>query len=221
MKANMRGNTLFAAGFLALYVLMVFGIYLLPGDLPFEMVQENGVVENLSAGGYFFFCLILLYLHLTGVVLTGPAPGFFVLLLGLRELDFHERLTTMGMFKIKFFLSTEVPWPEKMVVALLIAGILVYGVVYVRQILPGCKKALLDARPWAVSVVCGIACALISKLVLDGNSGMIAVLLPMLENPRVLSGIMEECLELFIPVFFIMALMQYIAFEKNDHFQTV
>jgi hypothetical protein len=56
----------------------------------------------------------------------------------------------------------------------------------------------------------------VSKLVLDGNSGMIAALLPMLENPRVLSGIMEECLELFIPVFFIMALIQYIAFDKFD-----
>jgi hypothetical protein len=56
----------------------------------------------------------------------------------------------------------------------------------------------------------------VSKLVLDGNSEMIAFFLPMLENPRVLSGIMEECLELFIPVFFIMALIQYIAFEKSD-----
>ncbi len=223
MKAKTRENTLLVAGILALYVLMVFGIYLMPGDLPSEMVQENGVVENLSAGGHFFFCLILLYLNLTGTVKTGLAPGFFVLLLGLRELDFHERFTAMGMFKIKFFLSPEVPWPEKMVVTLLIAGLLAYGVVYVRQILPGFKKALLNARPWAVSVVCGVACALVSKLVLDGNSGMIAALLPMLENPRVLSGIMEECLELFIPVFFIMALIQYIAFDKfdkNDHFQT-
>ncbi|MCA1787760.1 MAG: hypothetical protein LC657_17435 [Desulfobacteraceae bacterium] len=213
----MRQNTLLIAGVLALYVLMVTGIYLMPGDLPSELVRENGVVENLSAGGHFFFCFVLLYLNLTGMVKTGPAPGLFVLLLGLRELDFHERFTTMGMFKIKFFLSPEVSWPEKMVVMLLIAGLVAYGVVYVRKILPGCKKALLDAGPWAVSVVCGVACALISKLVLDGNSDMIAFLLPMLDNPRVLSGIMEECLELFIPVFFIMALIQYIAFDKKDH----
>ena len=57
---------------------------------------------------------------------------------------------------------------------LLIAGLLAYGVVYVRQIPP------------------------------------------MLENPRGFSGIMEECLELFIPVFFIMAQIQYIAFETSD-----
>jgi len=221
MKAKTRENTLFAAGVLTLYVLMVFGIYLMPEELASELVRENGAVENLSAGGYFFFCLILLYLNLTGTVKTGLAPGFFVLLLGLRELDFHERFTTMGMFKIKFFLSPEVPWPEKMVVTLLIIGLLTYGVVYVRQFLPVFKKALLDARPWAVSVVCGAACALISKLVLDGNSGMIAAILPMLDNPKILSGIMEECLELFMPVFFIMALIQYIAFEKNDHFHTV
>ena len=57
---------------------------------------------------------------------------------------------------------------------LLIAGLLAYGVVYVRQIPP------------------------------------------MLENPSGFSGIMEECLELFIPVFFIMALIQYTAFEKSN-----
>lgn len=221
MKTKTRQNTLLIAELLVLYGLMVFGIYFMPGDLPAEMVRENGVVENLSAGGHFFFCLVLLYLHLTGLVRTGPAPGFFVLLLGLRELDFHERFTTMGMFKIKFFLSPEVPWPEKMVILLLIAGLLAYGVVYGKRILPGFKKALLGARPWAVSVVCGVACAVISKLVLDGNSGMIAFFLPMLENPGVFSGIMEECLELFIPVFFIMALIQYIAFDKKNHFQAV
>jgi len=216
MKATIRENTLLIAGVLAFYVLMVTGIYLMPGDLPAELVRENGVVENVSAGGHFFFCFVLLYLHLTGVARTGPAPGFFVLLLGLRELDFHERFTSMGMFKIKFFFSPEVPWTEKIVVTLLIAGLLAYGVIYVRQILPGFKKALLNARPWAVSVVCGVACALTSKLVLDGNSEMIAFFLPMLENPRGFSGIMEECLELFIPVFFIMALIQYTAFEKSN-----
>jgi len=221
MKTKTRQNTLLIAELLVLYGLMVFGIYLMPGDLPAEMVRENGVVENLSAGGHFFFCVVLLYLHLTNLVRTGPAPGFFVLLLGLRELDFHERFTTMGMFKIKFFLSPEVPWPEKMVILLLIAGFLAYGFFYGKRILPGFKKALLGARPWAVSVFCGVACAVISKLVLDGNSGMIAFFLPMLETPRVFSGIMEECLELFIPVFFIMALIQYTAFEKKDHVQTV
>jgi hypothetical protein len=224
MKARTRVNTLLVAEVLVLYFLMVNVIYLMPGDLSSKLVRENGVVEILSAGGHFFFCFVLLYLKLAGLVSTSSAPGFFVLLLGLRELDFHDRFTTMGIFKIKFFLSPEVPWPEKMLIMFLIIGLLAYGIVCMRHFLPGFKKALLDARPWAVSVACGIIFAIVSKLVFDGNSKMMAYILPVLENPRELSVIMEECLELFIPVFFIMALIQYIAFDefdKSDHFQTI
>ena len=213
MKVKKQNNSTPAAILFALYLLMVIGIYLLPGNMSAEIVRENGVVEIFSAAGYFFFCLLLVWCNLKGTVITRLAPGVLVFFLGLRELDFHVRFTTMGMFKSRFFISPDVPLPEKVLVTLFILGLLLYTGIYFQKTLPEFTQALRGARPWAVSVVCGVACALVSKLVLDGNSGMIASVLPMLENPKMLSAIMEECLELFIPVFFIRALFQY----KADH----
>jgi hypothetical protein len=204
-----RENSIAVVKIFAFYIAMVIGIYLLPGKLPYETVRENGIIEIFSAGGHFLFCFFLVYFNVVGAINTRFAPAVFVFLLGLRELDFHARFTTMGMFKIKFFLSPDVPFGEK---AIVISGILalgIYAVFYFRQSLPIFKKALVNGSPWAVSVICGIACGVISKFLLDGNSGMIQALLPMLESPRVLSMIMEECIELFIPVFFIRALLQY------------
>jgi hypothetical protein len=120
----------------------------------------------------------------------------------------------MGMFKSRFYVSPEVPVAEKIIVLVGVLTLAVYAVFYFRRSLPGFRKALAKGRPWAISVVCGIACVLISKVLLDGNSGMIQALLPMLENPRVLARIMEECIELFIPIFFIRALLQY-GWEKR------
>lgn len=204
-----RGDGIAAATIFSLYVLLVSGIYLLPGYLPEAMVRENGPVEVLSAGGYFLFCLFLLYGNYSGAVRTRVAPGVFVFLLGLRELDFHVHFTTMGMFKSRFFISPDVPLLEKTIVTFGIVALLVYAFLYFRHALPRVKKALMKGRSWAVFTVCGVACAVCSKALLDGNAKMIANLLPMMESPRTLVRIMEECLELFIPIFFIGALLRY------------
>jgi len=93
---------------LLLFVLYV-GVILLPPDLTLMMVVENGPVEMLSAVGllgaaFWLFCR-------TGRNTSGQpiTAGFLVLLLGLRELDFHARFTTMGVFKTKYYLSPLVP----------------------------------------------------------------------------------------------------------------
>ena len=190
----------------AVYVLLVIGITLMPEKISQEMVRENGPVEVLSAAGYFLFCLFLFYFNYIGAVRTSFAPGFFIFLLGLRELDFHARFTTMGMFKSRFFVSPEVPVVEKFLVILFIISLLAYGIIYLRRSLPGFKKDVFRARPYAVSVACAIGCTLLSK-VLDGNSIIFKSLLPMLENPATFARTVEECLELFIPILFIHALL--------------
>jgi hypothetical protein len=192
----------------AVYALLVGGIYLLPDHISHVIVKENGPVEILSAAGYFLFCIFLIRFNYAGVIKTGFAPGFLLFFLGLRELDFHVRFTTMGIFKIKFFLSPQVPFTEKIIVTIFIISLIAYGVIYLRRTLPGFKKDLLSGRPYAFSIVVAVGCIFISKL-LDGNSKIFEVLFPMLENPKMLSVMMEECLEMFIPVFFIQALFQY------------
>lgn len=190
------------------YFLLVGGISLLPDHIAHEIVKENGPVEVLSAAGYFLFCIFLIRFNYTGDIKTSFAPGFFLFFLGLRELDFHARFTTMGIFKTKFYVSPQVPFAEKIIVTIFILSFIAYGIIYLRRTLPGFKKDLLSGRPYAFSIAAAIGCIGISKL-LDGNSTIFGAIFPMLENPRLLSVTMEECVEMFIPIFFIRALFQY------------
>lgn len=208
MQEQDRSNGICLLRIVAVYVLLVVGISLLPGRLPYEMVREHGPIETLSAAGYFYFCLFLFHFNYIGAVKTSFAPGFFVLLLGLRELDFHQRFTTMGMFKTKFFISPGVPGAEKIIVTMLLAGLLIYGIIYLRRSLPTFKGDLFGGRPSSFSIACAVGCAVLSKF-LDGNSEIFAAMFPMVENFETFSITVEECLELFIPVFFIQALLQY------------
>jgi hypothetical protein len=114
----------------------------------------------------------------------------------------------MGMFKIKFFISPGVPLTEKLIVTIFIVSLLSYAIWYLRGTLPAFKRNVLAGRPYAFSIACGVGCIVLSKA-LDGNSEIFKVLFPMVENPATLSRTVEECLELFIPIFFIRALLQY------------
>ena len=192
----------------AAYVLLVVTISLLPGNIPYETVKEGGPIETLSAGGYFLFCIFLFHFNWIEAIKTAVAPGFFVLLLGLRELDFHARFTTMGMFKSRFYISPDVPIVEKAIVGTFVIGLIVYAVWYLLRVWPFFKRALRARRPWAVSLICAVGCVVFSKA-LDGNSDIYELLLPMLEDTRILARIIEECMELLIPLFFIRSLLQY------------
>lgn len=203
ISQNFRSLMIFTAA----YVVLVAAIIMLPGKIPYEMVRENGPVETFSVGGYFLFCLFIVYFNVAGILRTDIAPGFFVLLLGLRELDFHARFTTMGMFKIKFFISTEVPLAEKLVVILFIVALVAYAFFFLRGKLGRFKADLLAGSSYAFSIACALGCLVFSKF-LDGNSELFEYLLRIDESSQ-LPRAAEECMELFIPVFLVRALLQY------------
>lgn len=190
------------------YILLVIAITLLPGKIPYETVRESGPIETLSAGGYFLFCLFIFYFNFAGLIRTSIAPGVFILLLGLRELDFHARFTTMGMFKSRFFISPEVPVVEKTIVSLFIITLLLYAIIYFRRTWPEFKQAIRARRPWAISVLCAVGCVVLSKL-LDGNSALFEIFQALVADTKILAKTTEECLELFIPLFFLRSLLQY------------
>ncbi|MFN2355854.1 MAG: hypothetical protein ABR512_15205 [Desulfopila sp.] len=193
----------------AALLVLVVGIALLPGSLPYEAVRENGPIEIISAVLYFLFILLIVYFNATGFLSTSIVPGVFALLLALRELDFHARFTTMGMFKIKFYLSPEVPFEEKIIVVLFNIAVISYGIAYLKKVTPGFLRALSARKIYAFSIICGLVCMVVSKL-LDGNSEVFEFLLGMEEGDLgFYCVILEECLEMFIPIFFIRALIQY------------
>ena len=149
---------------IALLLVILFVIVIaLPPDLTLLMVVENGPVEMLSAIGllaaaFWLFCR-------AGRDPSGQpvAAGFLVLLLGLRELDFHARFTTMGVFKTKYYLSPLVPAGEKIIVSLVMAVIVFIAIRFVIGSFRRFTLALRRRRPAALALLAAFGYGLLGK----------------------------------------------------------
>lgn len=183
-------------------------ITLLPGKLAAETIREGGVVETISAYGYFLFCIFLFHFRREKIYTDSIAPAIFLLLLGLRELDFHARFTSMGIFKSRFYISPEVPLQEKLIAVLLVVAILVYGIRYIRSTLSGFVLYLRRWEPFAWATAAGIFLIVSSKFI-DSNDEILIFLFSTMDNPKVVVRTIEECMELCIPFFFILGLIEY------------
>ncbi len=204
-------NSSFLPGFGSVIfgLLVINGIFtIMPPEVSLRLIKENGVVEILSAWGYFFAALLLFLLAIQKKVRGGYFTAILVLLLGLRELDFHDRFTTMGVFKTKFYLSSLVPIGEKIIVTLLMLVLISFILWYLKKYGPSFVKNLKKGTAHALFTMCGIACMFLSKF-LDGYSEVLEKIFIMVnEDPAFQARILEETLELAIPVFFILAILK-------------
>ncbi len=183
---------------------------LLPEEQVINAVRENGLVELLTVVIYagVIGCLALLSLQRKETK-TLAASGM-VLLLCLRELDFHSRFTTMGIFKTRFYVSPEVPLPEKAIVSIVVLGLLAAVLVFIRQYWKNFFRGLQQKEASMIAVACGLSCAVCSKM-LDSMSHLFRPLC-FWYNPAIMSRAIEETLELAIPLFFLVAI--YYSYKK-------
>src|SRR5690606_38658297 len=120
----------------------------------------------------------------------------------LRELDMHNRLTTLSLTKSSFYTSPEVPLGEKMIgVAIMV--LLAWCVVsMIRRHWRGFFEGLRTAQPYAFALFLAGAFGIIAKAV-DGIASKLEpfgiAVTPRVEQVAIIS---EEVLELGIPMFF-------------------
>jgi hypothetical protein len=130
-----------------------------------------------------------------------------VLLLGLRELDFHARFTTMGIFKTRYYISPEVPLAEKLVVSVIVIVISIVAIRYMRQKYSSFLEGFRQRSLPAMAIFLAGCSAVLSKS-LDSFSGPIEWLISLFRND--ISGmalqVMEESIELAIPAFILIAI---------------
>ncbi len=184
----------------------------LPEEQVVSLIRENGLVELLTVVIYAVVISCLALLSLQRKETKPLAASGMVLLLCLRELDFHSRFTTMGIFKTKFYVSPEVPLPEKAIVSIVVLGLLAAVLVFIRQYRKDFFRGLQKKDTSMIAVACGLGCAVLSKM-LDSMSHLFRPLF-FWYNPAIMSRAIEETLELAIALFFLVAI--YYFYKKHS-----
>ena len=183
-------------------------------EYPF-LIKEGGVIESLSALGY-FLCVLFILLK-GGWYYIKKYNYFFILIIlfGLRELDFDKRFTTMGIFKSKFYVSSSVPMIEKFM-GLLVIGVLLYILVsIVKNHSKGFFSKIKQLSPVHIGVLITFLIIVFSKTIdgIDRKLGYMNIFMD--EQTATHFEVVEEVLELGIPLLILSTLFIYFSIEKQ------
>ena len=185
------------------------GMSLLPAETVNYLFKENGIIETASVVGHLVACGWLFYTGLRGNHKPSLLTGLFILLLGLRELDFHSRFTTIGIFRTKFFISPDVPLIEKTVGTVIVA-LLAYAIItYCRQNYSLFIKSLRAGKAWAFNTSLAIAFMVLSKWLDSGPDSLEWIISLIHRDPVMCMWIFEEVMEMAIPALILLAIFQY------------
>lgn len=190
------------------YVILAVSIFFLPEKLSLAMVRENGPVESLTVYFYFVFCVFFVYFRLIKVSSVRIITCLIIFFLGLRELDYHEKFTTMGIFKSRYYISPEVPADEKTVVTIIVLTLIVILGRYIFVSFNHFKMQFKARESHAVLIACAIMAGIVSKII-DSNSELLTFIVIKGRSVEVSSRVFEECLELMIPLLFLFSLVEY------------
>lgn len=165
------------------------------------LVRENGSVQTFTVIAYFMAFSTAVILQLQKRISFGIGAAVIFLAMGLRELDFHDRFTTMGIMKSRFYISDTVPLQEKLIVILIVLILIWFiGRFLTKQFHPF-RAALKKRDKAALLVLNGIIFTIISKI-FDSI-------------PLLFIKIVEESMELAIPCFFLAALLLSVKLKEK------
>ncbi|OPY83136.1 MAG: hypothetical protein A4E71_02973 [Smithella sp. PtaU1.Bin162] len=205
--------------FLIIASLLIFIIFLgsVDENLREFFIQEDGIVENLSVIGY-FACVFFIFRAFGSE--AEKFWDFMILLsfLAMRELDFHNRFTSMSVTKTSFFTSNQIPLAQKIFVIFCGFPILYCIVRILRNHYRSFIISVKKLEPSAVCILTGLAFIFIS-LFLDGLTRKMLAF--NIDVDPVITGVAEsaeEVLELGIPIMFAMSLKPFFDIKKRAAF---
>lgn len=211
----MKNYFLCILGLLPIYF---YGLYLGPGASDF-LLKEGGIIETLSALGYF---VCILYVIFKGRLSFLKEHYYFVVLLlslGARELDFHNRFTTMSVTKIRFFTSPDVPLTEKLICTLIIffLAFMVYRIIssHYKTFIDGVKKREVVS----IGVLLVFACMVLSKSLDGATRKFKSIGIDISDWSGFAFSAGEEVLELGIPILIFISFYNF--FNKARRFGSI
>ena len=200
-----------------LYFLLWVGIILLivflqnaPPQLAEKLLQENGLFEALSAIAWFVSAGVLAILSYTQQWRRGWAATFLLLSLALRELDLHNRFTTMGILKIKFYLSGSVPLTEKIMAGLILSFLVAMAWFLVRDRMAWFFRSLKKREGPAVALVVFFLLLGSSKILDRLPNALPEAGIPFSRAPAGQIGVFEETMELGLPLMIILIIFHWL-----------
>jgi len=204
MNSNKIYYELYGFVLSGLIILIIF-LQSAPWHFTEAVIKEGGPIESLSAIGYFIAMALLI---LRGRKWNSFSYVTFLLFLfGLRELDFHNRFTTMSLSKITFYVSPKVPLLEKMIGVIILLLLLYILAHLVKRHLGDFMNALKQKEPAAIGVGLGVLFMFLTKT-LDGLGRKLASMgITLNNNLEQATTIIEEVFELGIPLLFIIAIV--------------
>ncbi len=185
------------------------GMSMLPAETVENIFKENGIIETVSVVGLLAASGWLFYTGLRGKHKPSLLTGFLVFVLGLRELDFHSRFTTRGIFRTEFFTLSDVPLIEKTVGAVIILLLAFAIIEFCRQNYSLFIKSLRAGEAWAFNISLAIAFMALSKW-LDSGPKLLEWIISLIHSdPEMCLWIFEEVMEMAIPALILLAIFQY------------
>ena len=177
------------------------------------LISEGGIIESLSALGYFISVAVMFYY---GGVDFAKRYHYLIMLttlFGLRELDFDKRFTTMGILKSRFFTSDLVPLEEKFIGAVVVLVLLYIVFRIIKDHALSFAAGVKDKVPRHIGTLSIIAALVFSKSI-DGL-GRKLLDVGITVDPWVVTefGTIEEILELGIPVLIFVTFALYISVQ--------
>jgi len=181
------------------------------------LVRETGGIEIASALLYAYAAITWLWTRPGEAWRTSwQVPGIMFLMMG-RELDFDKKLTSIGVLRSDLYLTNMAPLMERIlgVIAVVFVAIVAIRVIALngRAFIDGLRRGTI----WAWAFAIGIGFAILSKAV-DGIGRKLAPLGITLDSQtKLMMVILEELLELGIPVMFIVAVIASIRLADPTH----
>ncbi len=180
------------------------------------ILSEGGIIETLSAFGYFVCAAVIVHIGRWQYVKSHYFFFFVSTLMGLRELDFDKKFTTLGIFKSRFYLGDQVPLTEKLI-GLAVVSFIAFNLymIYKRYI----KESAFNFKNLNIyqSISASIIIVALIAKTLDGFSRkMKSFNINVNEEISIMASTLEEIMELSIPCLMTFAFIHFFRSTQND-----
>ncbi len=204
-------------GFVAsgMLILLLFLLsLLLEGSARDFLIEEGGLIESASAFGHFLCVAIILYKGGLSYLKQYHYVVLLIIFFMLRELDFHAKFTTMGIFKTRFYISDSVLLVEK-IVGVMVILLLLYFIF--KMVHRHSREFLLGLKNYSV-VSIGIFMAIVLIVVSKSLDGLCRKFkefdVEISKQINMHLTALEEILELGLPIILILTVIAY--FNQKD-----